>query len=284
MESGRKMSTPSPASKIQDADHQTEEKIEERQHLTAPVVYEVIRRQGEEELERPASSLWWSGIAAGLALSLSVLCKALLHMYLPDEPWRPLISNFGYCVGFVIVILGSLQLFTEQTVTAILPVLAERTWRNVLRTARLWGIVLAANMAGAVFAAAVALFAVLRGTEEIAALLEVSRQFATMSPLEVAARGTVAGFLIGALVWMLPSSRGSEFWVIVMVTYFIGVGHFSHIVAGAVEVFLLMWAGELSPLVTVSRFIVPALIGNIIGGTVLFSLIAYGQVRQEMED
>jgi len=81
---------------------------------------------------------------------------------------------------------------------------------------------------------------------------------------------------------MLPSARGSEFWVIVFITYFIGVGEFAHIIAGSTEVFLLMLAGEIRPLATITAFIIPAMIGNIIGGTFLFSLIAYAQVRQEM--
>ncbi len=258
--------------------------IEERQHLAAPVVYEVIRRQGEEELQRPAASLWWSGVAAGLALSTSVFCKGILHMHLPDEAWRPLITNFGYCVGFLIVILGSLQLFTEQTVTAILPVLAKRTRRSVYRTARLWSIVFAANMVGTLFASVLATHVAFANTEQLAASLEVSRHFADNTPAGIIASGILAGFFLGALVWMLPAARGSEFLVIILITYFIGLGDFSHVVAGSTEVFLLALAGEIPPLNTISAFIISALIGNIIGGTALFSLIAYGQVRQEIED
>src|SRR5690606_7339090 len=84
------------------------------------VIYEVIRREGEHELQRSFSALWWSGVTAGLALSTSVLCKGFLAALLPDAPWAPLVSNFGYTLGFLIVILGRMQLFTENTITPVL--------------------------------------------------------------------------------------------------------------------------------------------------------------------
>jgi formate/nitrite transporter FocA (FNT family) len=259
-----------------------EEAVKEHKNLAAPLVYEIIRRSGEDELDRPAASLWWSGVAAGLSISTCVFCKGYLHVHLPDEPWRPLVSNFGYCVGFVIVVLGSFQLFTEQTITAILPLLTQRTMNSLYRTARLWLIVLAANLAGTLFAAFLASYFDISGHDQYAAFLEISRGFIEKAPLQVISQGILAGFFVGALVWMLPNARGSEFWVVAMIAYIIGLGDFSHVVAGSTEVFLLMFSGEIAPLHTLTHFILPALLGNIIGGTGLFSLITYGQVRKEM--
>ena len=98
----------------------------------------------------------WSGIAAGLAMSASIFCKGFFHLHLPAAPWRPLIENLGYCSGFVIVILSRFQLFTEQTVKAILPLLSAQSRDNLVRTARLWGTVLAANLIGDVLRRAMA--------------------------------------------------------------------------------------------------------------------------------
>lgn len=135
---------------------------------------------------------------------------------------------------------------------------------------------------GSLFAALLATKVAFANDAHLVAALEVSRRFAENTPWRIVAHGILAGFFIGTLVWMLPSARGSEFWVIVFITYFIGVGEFAHIIAGSTEVFLLMLAGEIRPLATITAFIIPAMIGNIIGGTFLFSLIAYAQVRQEM--
>jgi formate/nitrite transporter FocA (FNT family) len=112
-----------------------------------------VRRLGEEEMLRPATSLWWSGVAAGLSISFSLLAQAILRTHLPDAPWEPLVTSFGYCVGFIMAVLSRQQLFTESTITAVLPVAAEFTWKNVGRMTRLWAIVLAANLAGTLFAA-----------------------------------------------------------------------------------------------------------------------------------
>src|SRR5689334_24730144 len=96
--------------------------VEELATPRTPVIYEVVRRLGEEEMERPATSLWWSGVAAGLSISFSLLAQAILQAHLPDAPWRPLVVGFGYCVGFLMVVLGRQQLFTESTITVVLPV------------------------------------------------------------------------------------------------------------------------------------------------------------------
>src|SRR5437879_11607967 len=90
--------------------------IEKRRRLRAPLIYEVLRREGEEEMSRPISSLWWSGVAAGLSISFSLLSQAILQAHLPDRPWRPLVSDFGYPVGFLMSVLWRQQLFTENTI------------------------------------------------------------------------------------------------------------------------------------------------------------------------
>src|ERR1700754_3745030 len=129
------------------------ENVEDMSTPRTPVIYEVVRRLGEEEMERPAFSLWWSGVAAGLSISFSLLAQAILETHLPDAPWRVLVASFGYCVGFLMVILGRQQLFTESTITVVLPVLKDLHGENIWRMIRLWAIVLVANLAGTLFAA-----------------------------------------------------------------------------------------------------------------------------------
>jgi len=137
---------------------QEEDLISEQIDTRLPVTFEIVRREGEHELSRPASSLWWSGVAAGICIGLSVLSQAVLAAYLPNTDCAVLIAKLGSSVGFLIVILGEQQLFTENTLTAVTPVLANTTWRNVGRLSRLWTIVLAANIVGAIIFAAVIVF------------------------------------------------------------------------------------------------------------------------------
>ncbi|SMF21806.1 Formate/nitrite transporter FocA, FNT family [Tistlia consotensis] len=263
-------------------DEKEESAVEERVSLRAPLVYEIISRDGEEELIRPMASLWWSGVAAGICLSTSVFVESFLHYYLPDRPWRPLAESLGYSFGFLLVILGGLQLFTENTITVILPLLARPTRRNLVAVLRLWAVVLLANLVGTLLSAALAVHGGIATDAQLGAALDLARHYVEYTPLEMLLRGVPAGFLIAALVWMLPSSRGSEFWVITTVTYVIALGGLTHVIAGSTEVFLLTLTGELGVPGTLFGVILPTLVGNIVGGTVLFSLLAYGQVSSEI--
>ncbi|MBK1622502.1 formate/nitrite transporter family protein [Afifella marina] len=257
--------------------------VEKRLRLSVPAIYEVVRQEGEEEMERPTSSLWWSGIAAGLSIGFSLVAEAALREHLPDAPWRPLVDNFGYCVGFLLVILARQQLFTENTIAPILPLAAEFTRKNVLCVMRLWSVVFIANMVGTL---GVALFnAALPGThpEVFQAMLEISREMMDKSWFTMFVRAIGAGFLIAAIVWILPSASGSEFLVIVLFTYIIAIAEFTHIIAGSVEAFLLVAHGDISIFTMIWDFTVPVLIGNILGGTALFALLAYAQVKEEIK-
>ncbi|HEV2125726.1 MAG TPA: formate/nitrite transporter family protein [Chloroflexota bacterium] len=97
------------------------ERVRKRIKLRALAVYVIIKEEGEDELLRPTRSLIWSGATAGVAMGFSVLTLALLHQKLPEAPWRDLVASLGYAVGFLLVILGRQQLFTESTITAVLP-------------------------------------------------------------------------------------------------------------------------------------------------------------------
>jgi formate/nitrite transporter FocA (FNT family) len=128
---------------------ETEKKqVEERLAIGAHVVYETIRLEGEQELERPVSALAWSGFAAGLSMGFSFIAEGLLEAHLPRHTWTPLITKLGYCMGFLIVVLGRQQLFTENTLTVVLPLLLRKNARTLVRMLRLWLVVLTANVVG----------------------------------------------------------------------------------------------------------------------------------------
>jgi len=237
---------------------------------------------GDEEMARPAVSLWWSGVAAGLSISFSPLAQAILQSRLPDAPWRHLVSSLGYAVGFIMVVMARQQLFTENTITVVLPVLAELRAKNVLRLCQLWAIVLVANIAGTLAAAVFCTYTPVLPPELRDAMLAVSGHLLDHSWLEMAFRGVAAGFLIAAMVWLIPSADGAQFHVITLMTYLIAAAGFMHIIAGSVEAFLLVLHGDLGWWAMVTDFFVPVLVGNVVGGTALFALIAYAQVMQEI--
>jgi formate/nitrite transporter FocA (FNT family) len=269
-----------PSSDMSESDKRS---VDQRSSGSAKVVHEVVRLQGDEELGRPLQSLLFSGFAAGVAICTSLLAESFLRMRLPEAKWTELVVSLGYTVGFVIVILGRLQLFTESTVTAVLPLATHPTARNLGRLFRLWAAVFTANMAGTLFVAILMARCVIVGPEQLAAAVEVSKPILAHGWGTTLLFAAPAGFLIASIAWILPNARGSEFWVIVIVTYVIAVGGFGHVVAGAAEAWLLMLTGQTSVSGAVGGFILPALIGNLIGGAGLFAVVAHGQVRDEID-
>jgi len=256
--------------------------VRSRLRLRAAVVYETVREEGDEELGRTLPSLWWSGVAAGLSIGFSIVAEGLLAAYLPDAEWRPLLDNLGYSVGFLIVILAREQLFTENTITAVLPFAAESTLANFYRVLRLWAVVLLANLVGTGLFAAGLSTDLLFEPQVHAAFLDMGRHLMEVDGLPMFLKAVLAGWLVATLVWLLPAAEQSRFWVIVLISYLIALGDLPHVIAGSVEMYLLLFHAELGLGNALVGFLLPTLAGNIVGGSALFALISYAQVRREI--
>jgi formate/nitrite transporter FocA (FNT family) len=142
--------------------------------------------------------------------------------------------------------------------------------------------VLAANLVGTLFAAVFCTFAPVLDHEVRTAMLSISRESLDHDALGLFFRGITAGFLMAALVWLIPASTAAQFQIVAIMTYLISLSGAAHIVAGSVEAFLLMVNGGLGLGEFVGRFLLPVLAGNIIGGTALFALLSYAQVMKEI--
>ncbi len=250
----------------------------ERAAISANVVYEAIRREGEEELKRPSAALAWSGLAAGLAMGFSLVAEGLLAAHLPESVWRPLISKLGYSVGFLMAILGRQQLYTENTLTVILPLLLRKNLATFFAVARLWAIVLFSNLLGAfLFALCIGKIAMFNPHVQ-QTLLSVSQEGSADGFGVVLMRSVFAGWLIALMVWLLPGAESSRVGIIIIITYLIGLGGFHHIVAGSNKNFFLVVTGLESWGHYLLRFFLPTLAGNIIGGVSLVAFLNHAQV------
>jgi formate/nitrite transporter FocA (FNT family) len=252
--------------------------VEERQAIGAQIVYEAIRREGEEELGRTASALAWSAFAAGLSMGLSFIAEALLMAHVPDAPWKPLITKFGYAMGFLVVILGRQQLFTENTVTVVLPLLLRKNMMTLVRMLRLWGIVLLSNLVGTyLFALVVGKVAVLDPQAQ-KYLSEIGAAHLGYSFGIGFVRAVFAGWLIALMVWLLPAAETARISVIILITYLIGLGGFNHIIAGSTTMFYLVVTHAISWGTYFVQFFFPALLGNVFGGMALVAALGHAQV------
>ena len=176
-------------------------------------------------------------------MGFSLITEGLLRSKLPDAPWRPLISKFGYSIGFVLVILGRQQLFTENTLTPMLPLFHRRDRATLRCVARLLMVVLAANLVGALVVAWVLGNTAVFPPQVQNAFAQIGRASMGTAFGVVVLRSVFAGWLIAMLVWVLPFAEFSRFLVIVALTWVIGIGGFSHVVAGAVDVLFLATTG-----------------------------------------
>ncbi|EJM68577.1 formate/nitrite transporter family protein [Pseudomonas sp. GM50] len=267
--------------KTPDLSAQEQREVDKSQPPRAAVLHEIIRTQGNQELERSVAALWWSALAAGLTMGLSLMGMGLLNSRLPDGEGFKVIASFGYCAGFLAVILARQQLFTENTLTAVLPIMSKPTLGNFGRLFRLWSVVLVGNLCGTLLVAYVMLHLPIFDTKTDLAFLDIGRKVMENDAGKMFAKGIISGWMIATMVWMIPSMESAKMWIIILITYFMALGDFTHIVVGSVEVSYLVFAGELPWKDFWLVFAGPTLVGNIIGGSFIFALISHAQIRSE---
>ncbi len=259
-----------------------QEQAQDHAPLRALVIHEIIRHEGEAELERKPWATIWSGLAAGLSMGFSFAAQALLKSELKDAIGAEAIASLGYSLGFIIVVLGRQQLFTESTLTAVLPFLAKRDLHTLGKTVRLWNIVFAANIVGTwIFA-----LALVYGHPLPADTTPALRQLATAalgdSFWHTLLRAVFAGWLIALMVWLLPSSRSARLFVILVLTWAVAMGKFSHIIAGSSEGAYAVLTGSGTFAQYLFAFLIPTLIGNTIGGVSLVALLNHAPLAEEV--
>lgn len=255
---------------------------EDRLPSRAMAIHEHIRQDGEKELERDAMALLWSAIAAGLSMGASLLAKGIFHVQLDDVPGRFLLENLGYTFGFIIVIMARQQLFTENTLTAVLPIMHKPTPGNIGLLMRLWGIVLLGNVLGTGIAAWAFEYMPIFDEETRDAFVSIGMEVMKNSPSEMFANAIISGWLIATMVWMFPAAGAAKIVVIILMTWLIALGDTTHIVVGSVEILYLVFNGTLHWSDFLWPFALPTLAGNICGGTFIFALMSHAQIRNDM--
>jgi formate/nitrite transporter FocA (FNT family) len=248
------------------------------------VIHEIVREEGEAAMERTASALTWSAAAAGLSMGFSFLVQAILLSELPESKSRHLVASLGYTIGFVFVILGRQQLFTESTLTAVLPVLTRRDLRTVGKTLRLWLIVLLSNLVGTAVFAGLLQFKDVFDSGVNAALAELARAPFSAGFGVTLVRGVFAGWLIALMVWLLPSARSARLLTILIVTYTVGVSKLTHVIASSAEAAYAVMTNAATMGDYFGVFLLPTLLGNMIGGISMVAIVNHAAIAPEIGD
>jgi len=250
--------------------------------LSALEIHENIRGPAVEELERPASSLLFSSLAAGMLIGFSFLASAFVSHYAP-EPYKHPLASLAYPIGFMFVIMGRSELFTENTLEPVIPLLHKRDSTTLKKMLRMWGLLILGNLVGAL------VFGwILGATNVVDATLHPPMQDVARQSTEggfgiVFYKAIFGGWLIALLAWLLASTieTTAQIFMIWVATAPISAFHFRHSIAGSVEAFYRAVTGSAGWGEMLGGFIVPALIGNAVGGVLLVALFNYAQVAEE---
>lgn len=260
------------------------EQPEEGTRLTAAQIHENILRPAEQEIRRPAAALLWSALAAGLVIGFSCVASAYAAHVAPAA-YAQAASAAAYPLGFIFVIMARSELFTENTLVPVIPLLERRDRETFRHVVRVWALLLAGNLVGTlIFALALAWTPMLR--PEIASeLLHLSRTATSGGFGHIAYAAVFAGWLMALLAWLLASTTSTlaQILLVWLCTAPISALHFRHSIVGSIEAFYRAALGDASWGSMLGGFVTPSVIGNAVGGVLLVALLNHSQVRADRE-
>jgi len=249
--------------------------------FSAEEIHDNVLEAAEEELDRPASELVWSALASGLLLGFSFLTVAFLTSLVPPA-YKEVMTALGYPLGFFYVVHARHQLFTENTLEPVIPLLEKRNRETLGQLLRLWGIVLPANLLGALIFAEVLAHTQVIEPKLVTHLLDAARTSTEATAQLVFYKGIWAGWLIALMAWLISATRDTTAQILLvwLTTAPIAAFGFKHSIAGAAEAFYRAAMGYASWTQMIFTFEIPAILGNIVGGVVLVALLNHGQVSK----
>ena len=251
-----------------------------QKHLDRPSAEEIYRqvlRNARDELKRSSTSLAISGFAGGTFMGLSALGTAIALALLGNNPVPAFCARMFYPLGFIVVILGRAQLFTENTLYPVALVLA--TKKHLLKTLRLWAIVLPSNVLGALAFAALASYTDALQPKVLAALVQLGLEATHATPSAVFWSGVMGGWMIALMAWLVSGSHSitGSVMVIWCMTFVVGLGGFAHCIATSGEVLAAVLTHHVA-WTAYPLWFLPAVSGNVCGGVLMVTVLEYGQV------
>ena len=243
---------------------------------------------GRERLDRTALDILITSAIGGLEVSLGALAAmtvtgAALQAF-PELPFPAALAlgSVVFPVGFVLVILGRSELFTENF---LIPVIAvARRQRPLRRLVRLWGLSWLGNLFGC------ALMALLLAVPEAVdpSILDGYRAYSdhklAVPMMGVFVSAVLAGITMTALTWLLLALRNAvdRILAIIGVGYLIFAANLSHSIVGSSELFVgFRLTGH--SLTDVIGWLLVATAGNLVGGVGFVTLFRFVQA-EEQED
>ena len=244
-------------------------------------------RTGLAEHNRSPAGLLVSAIAAGLEVGFTLFLTGIVLTLFSENmnsPEMHVWMSLCYPIGFIFVVIGRSELFTEHTTLAVIPVLnGSTTFKSLMKT---WGLIFAGNIIGGYLMALIlSRIGPSMNIISIESFQYLARKMVDVEWHLMLGSSIIAGWLMGLLSWLVTSSQEtmSRILMVIMVTFLIGMGGLHHSIVGSIEVF----GGVLTSGVSLGEYIHFqwwTTLGNIIGGVVFVSLIKFSTIRLSEKD
>jgi formate-nitrite transporter family protein len=247
---------------------------------SAPEILKQVIENGNEELDRSVTGLVFSGLAGGVTMGLTGMGVAIAKATLGPGPWQNFVAYFLYPLGFIAVIIGRAQLFTENTLYPVIVVLDEH--RRLWSMLRLWVIVFVSNNVGALIFALLATRTSALNPEYTRELINLGLASLDHPTGYLFWSGVIGGWIIALVAWMVSASFFTigQIVLVWLMTFLVGLGQFAHCVATSGEILAAVVSGNASAGAYL-YWLLLATLGNIVGGTIIVSLLNYGQVKAD---
>ncbi|PCR90107.1 formate/nitrite transporter family protein [Natrinema ejinorense] len=247
-----------------------------RDRFSSDEIFQRIVAAADEEITSGGRELFFSGLAAGFAITITFL----LYASLTAETDNPILSKLLYPLGFIYIIIGGYQLYTENTLPPV--ALTLERLASIPALLRHWTIVLAGNFAGGGLGAIALYYSQVFDDNTAAAAMSLAEHGVETSWWALFSKAAFAGLIVAGVVWIVYASRDtiSRLVVVYMAFLAIPLGDLFHVVVSFTEMVYLVLDGGLHPFVGVTDFVLPVLLGNTIGGIVLVTVVNYFQTSE----
>lgn len=248
-----------------------------RDRFSSDEVFQRIVAAADEEVTSGSRELFFSALAAGFAITITVLLTASLTA---TTNGHPILSALLYPLGFIYIIIGGYQLYTENTLPPV--ALTLERLASIPTLLRHWTIVLTGNLVGGAFGAAALAWGGVLSPEAAEAAIHLGEHGVETAWWSAFSKAAFAGLIVAGVVWVEYAARDtiSRLVVVYMAFLAIPLGDLFHVVTSFTEMFYVVLAGELSVVVGLTEFVLPVLLGNTIGGIVLVTVVNYFQTTE----
>ena len=240
-------------------------------------VFQRIVADADHEITSGGRELFFSGLAGGLAITITLLVYAAMY----PKTDSSVVAALLYPIGFIYIIIGGYQLYTENTLPPV--ALTLERLASIPALLRHWSIVLAGNFAGGAIGAIVLAYGGVFEPQAAAVAADLARHGVyETTRLQLFFKGAFAGLVVAGVVWMNFAARDTVTRVLIVYLAFLVVplGDLFHVVVSFTESVYLMLVGDLGLVLALTDFILPVLLGNTIGGVVLVTVVNYYQTSE----